>query len=176
MMTRQRYESAAKFAEFIERAESNQELWRSVYDRVQLPAELVDRASQLPARHLAVLAEDWCGDAVNTVPVLARLAEAVPGMSLRLFPRDLNADLMDAHLTEGARAIPVVIVLDEDFREVTWWGPRPLPLQAWVTTDGQELARDERYREMRRWYARDRGRSTLEEVVARMEHTAMQVA
>jgi hypothetical protein len=45
-----------------------------------------------------------------------------------------------------------------------------------VTTDGQELARDERYREMRRWYARDRGRSTLEEVVARMEHTAMQVA
>ena len=70
----------------------------------------------------------------------------------------------------------MVIALDEDFCDVGWWGPRPLPLQAWVTTDWQELARDERYKEMRRWYARDRGRSTLDEVVALIEDAATQAA
>ena len=176
MITRERYESGATIEQFIAGAESNQDLWRSVYARASVPEELAERARQLPARHLLVLAEDWCGDAVNTVPVLARLAEAVPGLDLRILGRDANPDLMDPHLSTGARAIPVVMVLDEDFRELGWWGSRPDPLLAWVRTDGQALDKGARYREVRRWYARDRGRTTLEEVIGLMEQTALQAA
>jgi hypothetical protein len=176
MITRERYESGATIQQFIAGAESNQELWRSVYARASVPAELAERAQQLPARHLLVLAEDWCGDAVNTVPVLAKLAEAVPELDLRILGRDANPDLMDPHLSAGAQAIPVVMVLDEDFRELGWWGSRPDPLQAWVRTDGQALDKGARYREIRRWYARDRGRTTLEEVIGLMEQTALQAA
>ena len=176
MITRERYEGGATIEQFIAGAESNQDLWRSVYARASVPAELAERARQLPARHLLVLAEDWCGDAVNSVPVLARLAEAVPGLDLRILGRDANPDLMDPHLTDGARAIPVVMVMDEDFRELGWWGSRPDPLQAWVRTEGQALDRSDRYREVRRWYARDRGRTTLDEVVGLMDQTALQAA
>jgi hypothetical protein len=53
-----------------------------------------------------VLSEDWCGDAVNSVPYLARLAELAPNLDLRVLARDENPDLMDAHLTRGSRSIP----------------------------------------------------------------------
>ena len=39
-------------------------------------------------------------------------------------------------------------------------------------TEGMALDKDERYRGIRTWYARDRGRSTVEEVVALLEQAA----
>ena len=118
--------------------------------------------------HLLVLAEDWCGDGANSVPYLARLAEATPGLELRILSRDEHPDLMDSHLTEGTRSIPVVMILDEEFREVGWWGPRPAPLQALFLRDIKNLPKEERYSRLRAWYAQDRGRTTLEEVSSRI--------
>jgi hypothetical protein len=100
---------------------------------------------------------------------VARLAELAPNVDLRVLARDENLDLMDAHLTGTSRAIPVVIVLDGEFNERGWWGSRPAPLQQWVMGPGKALEKDARYREIRSWYARDKGRTTLEEVVRVME-------
>lgn len=51
-------------------------------------------------------------------------------------------------------------------------GPRPGALQAWVATEGVGLPKADRYREVRKWYARDRGRTTLEEITRFLERTA----
>jgi hypothetical protein len=73
---------------------------------------------------------------------------------------------MDAHLTNGrSRSIPVVIVFDEHFREVGWWGPRPEEIQAWILGEGLSMPSPERYKIVRRWYAEDRGRTTLTELL-----------
>lgn len=64
-----------------------------------------------------------------------------------------------------SRSIPVVIVYDEDFDELGWWGPRPGELQEWVKTEGAELPKSDRYKELRRWYAKDRGRATITELM-----------
>ena len=48
-------------------------------------------------------------------------------------------------------------------------GSAPAALQEWVLGPGQALEKDARYREIRSWYARDRGWSTLGEVVGMME-------
>ena len=77
-----------------------------------------------------------------------------------------NADLMDAHLTGASRSVPVVMLLDAHYIERAWWGPRPAPLQGWVIRAGRALTKEDRYREVRRWYARDRGITTLAELVA----------
>jgi hypothetical protein len=169
-----RYEAALRFAEFLQQAQQNAALWRDTYRVARVADELVTRASALPGRwHLLVLVEDWCGDAVNTVTYLARLAELAPNLDLRVLGRDANPDLMDAHLAPtGARAIPVVMVLDEHHQERAWWGSRPRPLQAWVEREGMALEKAERYRYVRTWYARDRGRTTLDEVLALLEVAA----
>lgn len=165
-MDRQRFESAPTFEQYLEGVERNRELWHAVYDRAEVPEELVATARAAGAGwHLLALSEDWCGDAVNTLPVIARLAHEA-GWDLRVLSRDASPDLMDAHLTNGrSRSIPVVIVYDADFREVGWWGPRPEEIQAWILGEGLAMPSPERYKVVRRWYAKDRGRTTLAELL-----------
>jgi len=169
-----RYAGALTFAEMVDAAGTNVALWRAVHAHARVPPDVLARVKALGGRwRLLVLNEAWCGDSVNTVPLMARLAELAPNVELRLLARDRNLDLMDAHLTNGSRSIPVVIVLDEHFEERGWWGPRPAELQAWVLgPEGQALEKPERYREVRRWYARDRGVTTLAELVVLMEKAA----
>jgi hypothetical protein len=101
-------------------------LWRNAARLTRVPDDAVARAAAVPGTwHLLALSEDWCGDAVNTLPHVARLADQAPNLDLRVLARDENLDLMDAHLTGIARAIPVVIVYDAEFVERGWWGPRP---------------------------------------------------
>ncbi|HET6230231.1 MAG TPA: thioredoxin family protein [Longimicrobiaceae bacterium] len=172
-MLEDRFGQGMTFAEFLEVAVENRELWPKLYERAALPEAFAARVRALPGRwHLLVLSEDWCGDSVNTIPMLQRLTEAAPGVDLRLLGRDANLDLMDAHLTGTSRSIPVVMVLDEDFRERGWWGPRPAPLQKWVLEEGLKLPKEERYKLVRTWYVRDRGATMLEEVVSLLERIA----
>lgn len=169
-LNRERFATGLSFAEFLAAARANVELWRAVYARARVSDEAAARLMATQRQwHLLVLAEDWCGDAVNSVPVMARLAEKVHNLDLRILARDANLDLMDAHLTGGARSIPIAIVLDADYREQGAWGPRPAALQAWVVTEGRLLDKTARYREVRRWYAQDHGVSTVEEIVAVIE-------
>ena len=169
-----RYEAGLTFEAFLAMARSNADLWASMFRLARVPETFVQRVQALPSRlHLLVLNEDWCGDAVNTVPFVAKLASLVPErVDLRILGRDANPDLMNAHLTGTSRAIPVVIVLDAEYVERGWWGPRPTELQAWTVGPGKGLEKAERYREIRRWYARDRGLTTLAEVTGLMERAA----
>ena len=169
----ERYAAAWRFAEFLAEATSNASLWRDQYRLARVPEDAVERAGRLPGRwRLLVLVEDWCGDAVNTIPVLARLAELSGSLELRVLPRDRHLDVMDAHLTDGKRSIPKLLVLDETGVVRATWGPRPSELQRWFLAEGVALEKDLRYRHVRTWYARDRGRSTVEEVLALVERVA----
>ena len=165
-VSRERYEAADTFSTYLETVEANRDLWHGVYDRVRVPDAAVDRVSQsvTSPRYLLALSEDWCGDAVNTLPVVARLAERVAGLEFRVVSRDENPDLMESHLTGESRASPVVMVLDENFEEMGWWGPRPSELQEWVLEEGLKMDSGERYKVARGWYARDRGLTTIREL------------
>ena len=66
---RDRYLGAPEFEEMLASATKNDELWAAVWRRASVPDEFVQRVAALGgAWHLLVLSEDWCGDAVNTVP------------------------------------------------------------------------------------------------------------
>lgn len=168
------WDRAESFAAFLEGAEDNIKLWTKDYSN-RVPQDVVGRVEAVPGEwKLLVLSEDWCGDASNTIPPLAAFAEMASNVELRLLARDENLELMDEHLTNGtARSIPVVIILDGDGVERGWWGPRPADLQAWFYgDDAQAMQKDDRYRELRKWYARDRGQTTIEETVAIIERAA----
>lgn len=140
-------------------------LWDALHRLAVLPdwAPGLDLSKQ--PRHLLVLAEDWCGDASNTIPALQKLVDRVPGLELRILRRDEHPAVMDRYLTGTARAIPIVIALDGEFRELGHWGPRPTQLQEWAMAH-RDLSKPERYPIIRKWYARDRGHTTMREVLA----------
>ena len=165
-----RFETALTFEQYLATARKNQELWRDVYRLAAIPPGMAERINAVRRpRHLLVLVEDWCGDAVNVVPPVVRLAEQAERLDVRLLGRDANPDIMDAHLTNGSRSIPVVMVLDDQLAECGWWGPRPRDLQRWVIDVGLAMPSAERYRHIRAWYARDRARTTLDEIVMLIE-------
>jgi hypothetical protein len=143
-------------------------LWKGVYDHVVIPGWALEQFMRGPVRRLLVLAEDWCGDAANTVPVLARLADLVPSLELRILERDRYPQVMNRYLTDGTRSIPMVIALNQEFDELGHWGPRPLVLQEWVLANQKMMPTPQRYAYARGWYARDKGESTLRELLARV--------
>ena len=164
-----RYEAASPFPAYLDSVVKHAELWRGMYRTAMPSGEDVERLRRVHGEwHFLALSEDWCSDAVSTLPVMARLAEQA-GMEFRVLGRDANADLMDVHLTSGTRSIPVVMVLDGEFRERGWWGPRPAVLQRWYRNEAHMLPKEERTRRKRAWYARDRGRTAINELLEAVE-------
>jgi hypothetical protein len=162
---------------FIDQAVKLQALWRSTRRLAR-----ADEAHLAAARALCgplsmlVLVEDWCGDAIHTIPFVMRLVEANPALELRVIKRDEHEALMATHMSDAARSIPVLIAYDRDGRERGWWGPRPTPLQQWVKSEGMGLDSDARYKQIRTWYARDRAETLLREVLTLLQHADASVA
>lgn len=168
----ERYEAALTFPAYLQTVEKNAELWQAVYRTASVSPDAVARLKNVAGdSRLLALSEDWCGDAVSTLPVVARLAEQA-GVDFRVLGRDENPDLMDSHLTSGTRSIPVVMVLDRDYQSIGWWGPRPALVQRWVRVEALLLSKEVRGRRKRAWYARDRGRTTVDEVIEAVERAA----
>lgn len=113
-----------------------------------------------------VISEGWCGDAAQIVPVFNKIVVDFPEkFDLRFVLRDKNLPLIDAHLTNGGRAIPVLLVLNEEGELLNSWGPRPAILQALLvqwksdTTDMMEIAE-----KLHGWYAKDKTVTTQQEL------------
>jgi hypothetical protein len=160
-----RWNEALSYQDFVAASEQHKGLWEGIYRLMRVPDWAFQAVPPGTSRRLLVIAEDWCGDASSTIPILARFADTVPGMHLRVVRRDDHPELMDRYLTNGSRSIPIVIVLDEGFRELGHWGPRPTSLQTWVLENRPLVPKAELYPQIRKWYARDRGESTLREVL-----------
>jgi len=122
-----------------------------------------------------VLTEGWCGDAAQIVPVLNHMAATNDNITLRFILRDENLAIADAFLTNGARAIPKVLVLDATTLEVlTTWGPRPAEMQKMVmdakaaslaTADKaeQKAISEASANNLHLWYAKDKTKTIQEE-------------
>ena len=165
------WKAAESYRDFLATVRSYEELWKSTYERALVPLGTLHRLRALRhAWNLLVVSADWCIDAPPVTGPLARMTDDVAGLELRQLDRDCHVDLIDEHLTGGrSRSIPIVILLDDRCIERAWWGPRPAPLQAWWLREGRALPSGDRYRFSRQWMARDRGQTTLEEIVSMIE-------
>ena len=158
------WDEAVPWPAYLRPAMEQFALWKGVYDHAVVPGWALERFMRGPVRRLLVLSADWCGDAANTVPILAALAAAGTAIELRLLDRDQYPAVMNRYLTNGTRSIPVVIALDAESGELGHWGPRPSVLQEWVMAR-KVMPTPQRYAYARAWYARDKGESTLRELL-----------
>lgn len=135
---------------------------------VLTPAILSAIANINKSYKFLVITEGWCGDAAQIVPVINHIVSAAPEkFSLKLVLRDQDLPLIDAHLTNGGRAIPVLLILDEnDELVLPKWGPRPAVLQAlladWKNETIDMMVLAER---LHGWYAKDKTQATQAELL-----------
>jgi len=114
-----------------------------------------------------VISEAWCGDAAQNLPILNKMAEASSNIELKILLRDEHPQLMDNYLTNGSRAIPKLIILDDKMNELATWGPRPATVQQMVMENKAtgRLPYAEFAKVVQKWYAKDKGRSLQHEIM-----------
>tara|TARA_R110002124_G_scaffold43837_1_gene134521 strand:- start:1079 stop:1678 length:600 start_codon:yes stop_codon:yes gene_type:complete len=138
-----------------------------IYKTTKLADDIVTKVKAINRKQTwYVLTEGWCGDAAQSVPVIALMAEENPLITLKLILRDENLGIMDQFLTDGGRSIPKLIGIDENENVLFTWGPRPQKAQelynafkANPTKEYKAFSED-----LQRWYIKDKAVSIQEEL------------
>ncbi len=119
-LTESKFNQGMTPQEYIDQIKVNKQPFLDIYQAVEIPARtksLFDGLSE--PLNLAVFTADWCGDAVSTTPVILRLAESTPKLSVQVFNRDDELELTNSFLPENrAGTVPVFVVLDSSMVEV----------------------------------------------------------
>ncbi|MEL6253702.1 MAG: thioredoxin family protein [Bacteroidota bacterium] len=122
-----------------------------------------------------VISEAWCGDAAQTVPILQKVAEASDKIELRVVLRDEHPELMEKFLTDGAKSIPKLIIIDKESMQVELdWGPRPAPAQEMLMEfkANPDLSYSEFSLSLQKWYNQDKGETTQSELIQTLKSPA----
>jgi hypothetical protein len=174
--TQEQWDAGVSWEEYLAGVEKHAELWHHHWENAEVGEGYRARLADLPApRRVLVLSEDWCGDAVRSVPVIVKALKSAPNVEVRILDITSRPEVIDRHLTKGAKAIPVAIVADPNGDEIGWWGPRPAPLQTMLRDRVREKGRPTKetmgsfYAPIMGWYKKDGGRTTLDELLLLLE-------
>ncbi|MBI2259356.1 MAG: thioredoxin family protein [Flavobacteriia bacterium] len=133
----------------------------------ELDQDLAQNIKNLKSKQKWVLiAEPWCGDAANITPFVYLLSKENPLIELEIQLRDQNSEI-ENYLTNGSKSIPVLIIRDEDEKDILVWGARPKSIQEKVLDlKSKGVAIEEIKKELQNWYNEDKGKSFQEEMKA----------
>jgi hypothetical protein len=113
-----------------------------------------------------MIAEAWCGDVSMNLPVIAKIAGFSEDIDFRIILRDENPDVMNAYLTNGGKAIPILVCFDaKTLEELGRWGPRPAPVQKLIKelVANPDVPKAERTKRSMLWYAEDKTKTIQKE-------------
>ena len=130
VVTPERFAQGLTYADYMNQIKVNKGRMEEYYGNFQVTPEETRALRDLAQRadgptSMLVLCEDWCGDVVRGLPVLARIAEA-GGLEMRVFPRDEHHDIMNEFLKNGQwMSIPTAVFYSRDHQYICHWIERP---------------------------------------------------
>lgn len=125
------FEESMLMDEYMDTMQTLKEESYAVYDAFHVPEDTRLEVIRNKKLHILAISEDWCGDAMLNNPIMRKIAEAT-AMEMRVAKRDEDTSLIDRHLTNGGRAIPIYLFLNDANEVVGKWGPRAPELQQYV--------------------------------------------
>lgn len=133
----------------------------------KLSDEVLNRLAQFKDNiSWLVIIESWCGDAAHIVPVLNKIAEAI-NIDFRVVLRDENLELIDMFLSNGARSIPKLIMIDNQTGDVIdTYGPRPNKATKMVQEVKAKhgVITPEFKQDLQVWYNKDKGQNIIKDI------------
>jgi hypothetical protein len=155
-------------ADLLHYSELNEVRMKRLEKTLKLDPEVEKTLQNLKSNQTwLVISEGWCGDAAQILPIIKLMSEASENIDLKLVFRDENEELIHLFLTNGAKSIPKLLVLDESFNLINHWGPRPegaknliIEYKAihGIVDEAAKIA-------LQKWYLDDKGISTMKEIV-----------
>ncbi len=123
---KERFYQGQSFQEYLATVQDNKSQWETNYQQYEVSPETKQILSQIQQKfHVLAISEDWCGDSVRNLTVIAKLVENLPEAEMRVLRRDLNLDLMDRYAFNGKKKIPTVVFFDSNFKELAVWIEKP---------------------------------------------------
>jgi hypothetical protein len=154
-------------------AELNETRMNRLEKTITIADEIIQKLQNCSKNYIwLVLAESWCGDAAQILPVIHKMSEVSPAIQFKIVLRDDHDALMQQFLTNGGKAIPKLIILDALTLEVVAdWGPRPQGAkQLIVDYKSVHGVVDETAKiELQKWYLHDKGSSIQQEILEIMD-------
>jgi hypothetical protein len=155
-------------ADLLHYSELNEVRMNRLEKTLKMDVEVLEKLQNIKTKQTwLVIAEGWCGDAAQILPIIKLMAEFGENIELKIVFRDENEAIMAEFLTNGARSIPKLIILDENLKVINHWGPRPegakkliLDYKAkhGIVDEPAKIA-------LQKWYLDDKGFSTMKEIV-----------
>uniref|UniRef100_UPI004049501A thioredoxin family protein n=1 Tax=Flavobacterium sp. TaxID=239 RepID=UPI004049501A len=152
-------------------SELNESRLKRLDKTIKITPEIETQLSNLSKNYTwLVIAEGWCGDAAQLLPIMNKMAEVSENIALKIVLRDDNDELMSLFLTNGGKAIPKLIVLDEENNVLGDFGPRPEGAKQLILDyKAANGVVDETAKiELQKWYLHDKGIATQNEIMALM--------
>jgi hypothetical protein len=153
MVTRERFEQGMTLQQYLDQMGTNKDTFVKFLSEIEIRPEDREALARLGKKlKVMVITEDWCGDALYNVPVLAKLVEGNPDIELRVFLRDKNPDLIGQYLNQGMyRSIPVFAFFDENMNEVARMIERPARITEVIEKKMLEVRRGLRAENLEPW-------------------------
>ena len=166
------FDGGITFAQFLDRASAQREVWLKNASRTDAPPGAVNRLKRVrEGLRVLIVAEDWCADSVHTVPYIANAAAAA-GVDVRIVDRAAGEPVASAHRARDGRPVTPIVVLLRNDRDVGAWVERPAVLQQLFFAMAGSPEKARQFADRATWYEEDRGRTTIAEFVALAERTA----
>lgn len=133
------FDEAISLSTYMDNMNAHKENSLHIYNQFDVPQDdefialLKDKKPSI-----LVITEDWCGDAMMNNAVLRKIAEAAE-LDVRAVYRDEDTELIDRHLTNGGKSIPIYLLLNNRGEVVAKWGPRAASIQEYVLGKRKEL-------------------------------------
>lgn len=168
------FASGLTFPDFLDAARNRQREWYASAEQVTIADSTLQRARAVGGQwRVLVVAVDTCGDSLRQVPYVARLAELVHGLSVRIVtPTAGGAAVQATHRSlDGRRATPTYVLLDEAGTEQGCVVELPRPLRHWLherRAQGNRETTPALGDSALAWYTADRGVSITNEIVTLM--------
>ena len=156
-------------ADLLHYSELNVVRMKRLEKTLKLDAEVEKTLQNLKSKQTwLIISEGWCGDAAQILPIIKLMSEASENIALKLVFRDENEELMNLFLTNGAKSIPKLLILDENLNLINHWGPRPEAAKNLILDyKAKNGIVDETAKiALQKWYLDDKGISTMKEIVA----------
>lgn len=122
------FEKSASYKSYLAQSEEQHAArWRNFENSISLSASQKATVGSFTRQmNILVMSGIWCGDCARQGPMLAAIENANPKLSFRYLDNRDNPELQDELKINGANKVPIVVVLSEDFFEVSRFGDRHL--------------------------------------------------
>ena len=122
------FAAALPYDKYLETAKpEHRERWENLATKISLsPPQKQLIGSMTRQLNILVMSGSWCGDCSRQGPMLKAISDSNMKLDLRFIDNGENPKLQEELMINGAKKVPVIVVLSEDFFEIARFGDRHL--------------------------------------------------